>query len=50
MIDKGRALTHYRDRLERVNRVRAAQGHPPLSRRTVEHDRSIATYDREGRR
>lgn len=49
------AHTHYRGllgRLEDANRARAAQGHPPLSRRAVEHDLSLAAYDRalgEGR-
>jgi hypothetical protein len=55
------ALPHYRgmlarlenaDPLVRTNRIRAAMGHPPLSHRAVEHDRSLAAYDRalgEGR-
>jgi hypothetical protein len=55
------AHNHYRgllgrledaDPLARTNRIRAAMGHPPLSRRAVEHDRSLAAYDRalgEGR-
>jgi hypothetical protein len=55
------AHTHYRgllgrledtDPLARINRLRAAQGHPPLTRGAVEHDRSLASYDRalgEGR-
>jgi hypothetical protein len=49
------AHTHYRGllgRLEDANPARAAQGHPPLSRRAVEHDLSLASYDRalgEGR-
>ena len=50
MTDKDRALTH--QRIAHVNRVRNAQGYPPLSLRSVEHDRSIAAYDRalgEGR-
>jgi hypothetical protein len=40
------------DPLARANWLRAAQGHPPLTRRTVEHDRSLSAYDRalgEGR-
>jgi hypothetical protein len=46
------AHTHYAGLLSRVNSARTSQGHPPLSRRAVEHDRSLASYDRalgEGR-
>jgi hypothetical protein len=40
------------DPLVRINKLRAAQGQPPLSRGQVEHDRSLSSYDRalgEGR-
>ena len=40
------AHTHYAGLLSRVNAARAAQGNPPLTERQIEHDRSLASYDR----
>jgi hypothetical protein len=51
MIDKDAGLTHYRgllarveddQRLDRANRLRAAQGQPPLTQRQVDRDLSYA--------
>jgi hypothetical protein len=50
--EKDKALTHYTGLLARVNATRAAQGAQPLTAQQIEHDRSLASYDRalgEGR-